>query len=256
MIYKDCLDANYRYVVGGNSNANANTNTNTNFGNIFQQLQQLMNGTAGTTIDGGNDENEDDENEDGNDAEGPLLQMNEDGTGGVLSMTGNNGAVINAMFQTIGGGRNSINGNSNGSGAAATNILSALFGIGGGGLGTGGGLGNMFGEDVKVPLKISVIEQLPLIEFNTSSSGIKTCPVCYNDIQDGEQCRLMSLCCKSYIHRTCTNTWWDKQHTCASCGKNLHDLYDQQQSNDNGNGNDNLSQRDSPKRPRNEDNNE
>lgn len=107
-------------------------------------------------------------------------------------------------------------------------------GLGGGGLGA---LNNIFGnmgnlgqlgqmEDIKVPLKISVIEQMPMTKYNSiyKDGECDTCPVCLTDISEGEIVRKMTLCCNKFIHKDCTYQWWDTQHTCASCGKNLHDL--------------------------------
>ena len=88
----------------------------------------------------------------------------------------------------------------------------------------GGMAGGAFGDDVKVPLRISVIDRMPSLNFSNDLIDDKSCPICLNDISEGDEVRYMNLCCKKYIHKKCTYEWWDKEHTCASCGKNLHDL--------------------------------
>lgn len=84
-------------------------------------------------------------------------------------------------------------------------------------------------ENVKVPLKISVVEQMPLLSFDSSihKDPDKTCVVCFEEMKDGEQVRYTDLCCKKCVHKKCAYQWWDVQHTCPVCGKNLHTLNDE-----------------------------
>jgi len=85
-----------------------------------------------------------------------------------------------------------------------------------------------FDNDVKVPLKISVVEQMPLRKFDSSKyEGDKTCTVCFNEMEDGEEVRYTKRCCSKFIHKKCAYEWWDLQHTCPVCGKNLHTLDDE-----------------------------
>lgn len=132
--------------------------------------------------------------------------------------------------------------------------MNSFFGMGGNG-GGGGSLDNFISriiggslrgntyEDVKVPLKVSVVSEMPIVKYDSSDDKFpdEMCPVSFDDFVDGEDLIYTSLCCKRYIKRKCAYEWWDKQHTCPVCGKNFHnDASDNSSGNTSGESNTNA----------------
>ena len=79
-------------------------------------------------------------------------------------------------------------------------------------------------QDVKVPLKISVVRQMKNLHFHAMQSQNDTCPVCLIDMEAQDEVVNTVLCCNKSIHQECAYEWWDVQHTCPSCGINLHNV--------------------------------
>ena len=150
----------------------------------------------------------------------PVFNFNAEGTGGTITYDffgNNNQNTFNDLLNLLNGRINQNN----------QNPLQALF-------------GNLQ-DDVQVPLKASIIDQMPSMVFNESTKNESTknestknestknesiektiCPICLDNIEDGEKVRYTQLCCKKYLHQSCAYTWWDTKHTCGSCGTNLH----------------------------------
>lgn len=168
-----------------------------------------------------NSEDEENDNE-GGEGENRGRQPRVTVSGGVLGMGGSGGNFFREFHYPIGRNRNN----------RRRGAIGGAGGVGGGLGGLGGlfnlPLNNLAGmTDVKVPLKISVVEQMPLVQFDESTvSGDKMCTVCFNEMKNGEDVRFTALCCNKYIHKKCAYEWWDKDHTCPICGKNLHSLND------------------------------